>query len=296
MNDQEFRLIDIDLLDAPLDPARETFDEVKLNELVTSIRDIGLIEPLVVRPKNGRFEIVAGHRRWCAAAVAGLTPIPCLIRGEDGVSDAAIKIHENVMREDLNPGEMAVWFARALESDCGGDVDRLVEMVKRPREYVESRLLLLSGDPEILAAVKDNKLSFAVGRELNRVSDQGYRRSYLDAAIRGGASARMVRDWRIQAERLIKALPAEEPGPDLSSSPPAKEMPGSSLICFLCEDSDPIYELELLYVHTGCRKIFLDRIIRSIRTEAREISGGKGVESKAQPSDQGADQAQPDRA
>lgn len=259
--------IPLELIDQPELAIRESMDQTALEELTDSIREVGLLQPIVVEARDGRYRILAGHRRFIATGRTGRQTIPAVVRPAGGVAGAAVTLHENAYREDVNPAEEAGYLAHLLEKVCDGDVDKLCRLTRQKRAYLEERLVLLRGDPEVLATLKERRISMAVARELNRVRDQGYRRMYLDAAARGGATARIVQEWRIQSERLIPVEPpAAGDGENQYTGLPA---PITTLMCFLCDRNDDIPEMELLYVHRSCRKVILERFLQGLK------SGGK---------------------
>jgi ParB family chromosome partitioning protein len=259
------REIPLELVDQPELAIRETMDETALEELTESIQQMGVLQPIVVEARDGRYRILAGHRRYIAATRAGLVTVPAVVRPPAGASGEAVTIHENAFREDVNPAEEARYFAYLLEHSCEGDVDKLCRLARAKRGYVEERLLLLRGDPEVLALLKERRISLAVARELNRVRDQGYRRMYLDAAARGGATARIVQEWRIHSERVI---PVEPPAPgDGTNQFTALPPPITGMVCFLCDGTEAVHEMELMYVHRACRKVILERFLRGLKGE-----------------------------
>jgi len=259
------REIPLELIDPPERAIRESMDQTLLEELTDSIREMGVIQPIVVLPGDDRYRILAGHRRFIASGRAGKQTIPAVVRAVDAGAGEAVTVHENSFREDVNPAEEARYFAYLLEHSCEGDVDKLCRLARAKRGYVEERLLLLRGDPEVLATLKERRISLAVARELNRIRDQGYRRMYLDAAARGGATARMVQEWRIQSERVI---PVEPPAPgDGTNQFTALPPPITGMMCFLCDGTDCVHEMELLYVHRACRKVILERFLRGLKGE-----------------------------
>jgi len=208
----EYRLISIELIRDPQAPARETMDEQKFLDLCQSIADVGLIEPLVVKDCNEYFEVIAGHRRTMACRAAGLQKVPCMIRRDSTVSDLAIMIHENAVREDMNPVEEGRFYQRALNEECGGDVDRLCSMLKRGRDYVEGRILLLAGYPNVLKALEEGHISIGVSRLLNKINDPNRLLITLDMSMQSGANARQVAEWVRDANGLEPILlPPEDP-------------------------------------------------------------------------------------
>lgn len=252
----EYRLIPLDALHDPHAPARETMDEVSLAALADSIVETGLQEPLRVLEVDGAFEVIAGHRRLLACRMVGVSPVPCIIDRNTGISTIAKMVAENSDREDMNPVEEARLYARALSEMCEGDVDRLVDLVKRRREYIEDRLKLLDGDPKVCEAIEQRKISLAVARELNRVADPDRRMVFLDAAARGGTNARTVAEWRVAAAGLAPLAPA--PNCDVSADgQPARIAPAPGFECFFCGDGDDTHLMELIYLHRQCKKMLL---------------------------------------
>src|SRR5881409_56640 len=127
---------------------RETMTEAGLEDLVDSIRELGILQALLVRPVgDGAYAVVAGHRRLMAARIVGLTRLPCIVH-DDADTAVAARVHENVVREDVKPAEEAGYLGELYER-LGQDVDRVCATVKRSRDYVERRLLLLRGWPAV---------------------------------------------------------------------------------------------------------------------------------------------------
>src|SRR5713101_9360677 len=117
-----FRRVETARVLPPLNPARETFSEEALADLVASIPVVGIINPLTVEQEGENFRVHAGHRRLVAAQALSLPVVPCMIYAPGCAPGTAIKHHENKARESLNPAEEARYFHRVLESECGGDV------------------------------------------------------------------------------------------------------------------------------------------------------------------------------
>jgi ParB family chromosome partitioning protein len=249
----QYANVPIKSLLAPRTAARQTMDERALEDLIDSIRNIGLIEPVVVEPEGDKYRILAGHRRWLACKALSMAEVPCVIRPQNGTAGEAVTVHENAFREDLNPAEEARYFAHLLETQCGGDVDRLTELVRVSRGYAEGRLLLLSGSPEVLEAVDSGRITLGVAKELNLVNDAGIRLVYLDAAIKGGASITLVREWRTKANVLYVDGPPPPPDttPGERNALPPQQL---DMGCFFCGEATHMYAMELLYLHRHCRQ------------------------------------------
>jgi len=219
-------MIPVDQLREPEDPDRTLFDEDAADELARSVRDHGIIEPLVVRPlEDGTFEVIAGHRRLLAARCVGLLEAPCVVRAGDAPF-AGIRLAENLDREDLSPVDEGRRYKRLFEAN-GEDVDKVCELVKRGRARVEGRMLLLAGDPRVLDALERGQIGVGVAEELNAFKRSEGRSFHLDFAIRTGATRAQVREWRTRDDAVAAgeqaALAAASAGgsPVTSAAPPA---------------------------------------------------------------------------
>lgn len=157
--------LDIDRLDPAIDQPRNIFKENKLEELAQSIRHNGIIQPLVVRRKGERFEIIAGERRWRAAQKAGLHKIPCVIRDVSSENLLEISLIENIQREELNPIEEANAFKRLLEMRDLTQ-EEVARRVGKDRSSITNALRLLKLPMELQRLVEEEKLSMGHARAL----------------------------------------------------------------------------------------------------------------------------------
>jgi len=153
----EYREIPLDLIDEPAVPERETMEEWDLAELALSIEGEGLIKPLIVKQMGERFETIAGHRRLLGCRLAKYSPVPCRVKINDQVDDLAILVAENQHVEAVNAVEEARFYRRVLVEMCKNDVDLLCLKVRRKRNYVEDRLLLLMGYPTSLTRCRPRR-------------------------------------------------------------------------------------------------------------------------------------------
>jgi ParB/RepB/Spo0J family partition protein len=169
-------------------------DDTALDELCQSMRLNGFFGAVQVkRAPDGTFEVVAGHRRTIAAKRVGLASIRAELVTE--AEAEALQVAENYYREDLTPAEEATFLQQLYVTRCGEDTDRLAELVRRPRAYVESRLLLLSGDPAVFEALRARRISLGVAQVLNAARKPGDAAYYLHHALTGGATVAIVRRW-----------------------------------------------------------------------------------------------------
>ena len=162
-NDDELRNIDVDLIErGPWQP-REHFDEEALQELADSIAAQGVVQPIVVRQKaDGRFEIVAGERRWRASQRAGLSQVPAVIKTFDDQTAAAVSLIENIQRENLNPLEESTALKRLID-EFQMTHQQVADSVSRSRASVSNLLRLqdLNPDVKILLANRDIEMGHA---------------------------------------------------------------------------------------------------------------------------------------
>jgi ParB family chromosome partitioning protein len=148
--------------------ARKHFSEEGLEELSNSIKEQGIIQPIVVRPDKstkGKYEIIAGERRWLAAQKAGLHEVPVVVLNVDDIKSLEFSIIENVQRQDLNPIEEARGYQRLIE-DFNYDHDKLSKFIGKSRSYIANLTRLLSLPVEILLMVEQNNLSAGHARTL----------------------------------------------------------------------------------------------------------------------------------
>ena len=147
---------------------RKIFSKENLEELTNSIKELGVIQPIVVRPdksNDGKFEIIAGERRWLASQNAGLHEVPVVILNVNDVKSLEFAIVENVQRQDLNPIEEAEGYQRLID-DFSYDQIKLSKFIGKSRSYIANSLRLLSLPKEILLMVEKGDLSSGHARTL----------------------------------------------------------------------------------------------------------------------------------
>ena len=156
-----------DLSRNKLQPRRQ-FNKESLEELSNSIKEQGVIQPIVVRPdksSEGKYEIIAGERRWLASQNAGLHEVPVVILNVDDVKSLEFAIVENVQRQDLNPIEEARGYQRLVD-DFSYNQDKLSKFIGKSRSYIANSLRLLSLPDEVLSMVEQENLSAGHARSL----------------------------------------------------------------------------------------------------------------------------------
>lgn len=147
------------------DQPRRTFDEDDLNDLAQSISKKGILQPVLVRPKDGGYQIVAGERRWRAAQIAQLHDIPVIIRDFDDDEVLEVAIIENIQRADLNPVEEAMGY-RQLMDRFGHTQEKMAEVLSKSRSHIANQLRLLNLPEEIQGMLRLGQISAGHARAL----------------------------------------------------------------------------------------------------------------------------------
>ena len=190
--------IDTDLIQpSPFQP-RTRFREEALEELARSIKASGIIQPLVVRPVAGRYQLIAGERRWRAAQRAGLTRVSAIVRQVSDELALEMTLVENIQREDLNAIETARAFERLME-EFQLTQESVAERTGKDRATVANAIRLLKLEPTIQEWIEEGKLSAGHGRALLAVADTKLRMRYAHRASRGGLTVRQIE--RLAARR-----------------------------------------------------------------------------------------------
>ncbi len=179
-----------DLTRNPYQP-RQNFSEEKLEELANSIRKNGIIQPIAVRPnkaENGKYEIVAGERRWIAAQRAGLHEIPVRVLDLSDVESLEVAIVENIQRDDLNPIEEARGYKR-LSDEFKYDHESISKLMSKSRSHVSNTLRLLTLPSDVIAMLEEGSLTSGQARPLIGISNAS---SIAEEIVSKNYSARKV--------------------------------------------------------------------------------------------------------
>lgn len=181
---------------------RKNFEETSLLELESSIREHGVLQPLLVRPMiDGSYKIVAGERRYTAARRAGLKELPCVVKNLTDAEAAAIALIENLQREDLNALEEAEGIRRLMD-EFGLTQEQAAEKISKSRSAVANTLRLLGLPEKAKAALVSGDISAGHARALLSLSDETKQNAALDKILENGLNVR-------QTEALVKALQKE---------------------------------------------------------------------------------------
>lgn len=197
--------IDIDLIEPNPEQPRTRFAEANLEELAQSIRVNGVVQPIVLRSVGGRYQIVAGERRWRASQRAGLRKIPAVVREVSDEKLLELALVENIQRQELNPIEEAKAYRKLIDT-IGLTQEEVAEQVGKERSVVTTSMRLLRLPGEIQRVIEEGGLSAGHGRALLMVDDPSIQREVANQAIDAGWSVR-------ETERAVKKARSTKPQP-----------------------------------------------------------------------------------
>jgi ParB family chromosome partitioning protein len=210
VKENQISTLKISLIDPKGDQPRKNFDKQALEELASSIRENGLLQPIIVREYGeGRYQIIAGERRFRASKIAELSEIPAVIMNKDDRQAAEIALIENIQREDLNPIEEAMGF-KALQEDYGLTQEELSERIGKSRSAIANAMRLLDLPEEILVLLAEGKLSAGHGRTLLAVRNSDAMIELAKRVISEDLSVRRLEEEVKKANRNKKPEIEEE--------------------------------------------------------------------------------------
>ena len=235
------RNVPVDRIEPNPENPRLSFEEGALEELAASIKEHGVLQPILVRPRGqGQFQLVAGERRWRAARQAGMDTVPALIEELDDDAALEIAIIENLQREDLAPLEEASMYDRMIK-DHGYSLRKLAQKLGKNKGYLENRLRLADAPPEIRELVSLRKDTLSHAYELMKVEDPKRRKRLAAAVARGDLSLVKLRE-RIEGRpprptdgddtppRRVHPKPAEGVTDEPMSRPPVEIPTGDNAL------------------------------------------------------------------
>jgi ParB family chromosome partitioning protein len=197
------RNVPVDRIDPNPNQPRLSFDEDSLKELASSVKEHGVLQPILVRPTHdGRYELVAGERRWRATKIAGIADIPALIDDIDDDTALEIAIIENLQREDLSPLDEAIMYER-MTSEHGYSLRKLAQKLGKDKGYIENRLRLADAPSEIKQLVSLRKDTLSHAYELLKVEDPKKRRKLAEQVARGELSLVKLRE-KIEGRPVVE--------------------------------------------------------------------------------------------
>jgi len=239
-------------LDQLLEPEfaiRSHMNRGDLEELARSLREVGVIEPLIVAPKGRKFEVIAGHRRLVAARMAELVVVPCIVLPKSNEKKEVFRLHENLFREGLNPVDEARYFERLLE-EKNISPGQLAEVIKRPESYIRARLEVLGWHPALITALEERYVSLGVARELAQIDDEEQLLFCLESAVKGGATEAVARQWKINFR--LGQTPAVSSDDSAKKDTFGQEEKAYTVECAICGQPVETIKAKLVYAHRKC--------------------------------------------
>jgi ParB family chromosome partitioning protein len=190
---------------------RLAMDKAGLDDLTASVKEHGVLQPILVRPlADGRYQLIAGERRWRAASGAGLDSIPALIEDIDDETALEIAVIENLQREDLSPMDEALIYDKMIR-EHGYSIRKLAQKLGKDKGYLENRLRLADAPAEIRALVSVRKDTLSHAYELLKVDDPKKRKHLAEMVARGELSLVKLREKIEGAPRVRRTNPASTP-------------------------------------------------------------------------------------
>ena len=244
------RLLPLDLIDPPLHPLRTSIDEEAMQRLCASIRNQGLIQPVVVRDtQDGRFRLIAGSRRMQAHALLDMAEIECKVMYCSDQAEEEMLLSENLHREDMAPLDEANWLKGHMER-WNLNVAQIALRVDCSEGRIYGLLSLLSGDPAVSEALGRGQISKAQAFAINRIADPPGREMGLHWAVRGLMAADSIKAWADERERkgIDTALRQE----DWESAAMVRQETKNLAKCVLHEDWVEYSQANWITVCTKC--------------------------------------------
>lgn len=262
------RELPLEVIDEPAQAMRSDIPRDEVFELAQDIKKNGLINPITVRPRGERFEVVAGHRRFLAHRYGGIPKIRCIVRELTDDEAFAIMTSENLKRENVNPVDEAIHTERLMRMH-NGDVQKVSDIVNRGRDWVESRMQIAQMPDELKDALRTERIKLGVALAISQITDEVDRRACLDMAVSQGASVVIAQYWLAQwkaglfGHALERTLPdSNAPGGQrtvvmLRCSIDGKEYPATEFVSMLVR-RDNLGYVEALRSHLNSPPVATD--------------------------------------
>ena len=246
---EEIQLIPLDQIDAPKIAMRSDVHDEGIEELASSIKSIGLLQPVILRPVGDRYEIIAGHRRVVAARLAGLVTISAIVRTPSDSEATVMKLHENLLRRDVNPIDEAIFLSKVMqEQDL--DIKKIAELTKRSADYISSRVEILQYPNYLIEAIGEKQISLGAAEYLAKITDGRVRENYVRYAISGGISVKRAIAWHDSWKRGgVHSDPSTISVEDAETGEPREV---HKELCIICQHHCVPDEMMLYYAHREC--------------------------------------------
>lgn len=245
------KLVGMDLIDEPKGVVRLEIDPGEIQGLAENIREVGLLQPIIVRPDGERFEIVLGHRRYLAHKILETIKIACIVRVVSDLECAVMRGVENVLRVDLSPIEEAAIYSD-LRDKHGLSYDEIGKKMGKTAGVVKRRLDLLRMPPQLQKAIHKKEISYGVAEELWSIGDVGGIDYYLPFAIEHGATVAVARGWAKDWKDSKRRSEADVGGGRGVTNP--LEPRPTYLPCDICTGPEDVTKMKLYHCCEVCDK------------------------------------------
>lgn len=242
---EELKYISVALLDAPGHDSRLNVDADDLGDLVESINQNGILQPLIVRPRQDRFEVIAGGRRLRAARQLALTTVPCLVRSASDSETAVLRFEENLKRADLNPVEEAKYIAEAITA-LNSTPQEFAEKINRSEQWINDRLTIATMPAYLQERIMSKQIGLGVALALNEITDDKVRNDWSYYAATSGmtvlAAQNALREWQ-KLNRYQQEHPEEKEARTTPTTPPV-----AYASCVRCGSQRPLQQLHFVRI------------------------------------------------
>ena len=247
---QIVKMVQLDRIKDPERPLRTNLTPESVDDLVFSIREVGIIQPLILCESGDNYELIAGHRRLMAAEILQLIEVPAIIVDVKDLDKEVMKMHENIGRQDINPIDWAIQL-EYLKKQYSLTNAKLSEMTGFSPAWVSEHLEIINYPEEVLIAIREGTLSFSAARELAKIKDKNKREIYVRSAVRGGVTPTLAARWKIEANRepIKQEGELNNPTPQNTGNVPEPTEP----VCALCDQPIPFDDIITLQVHSACQ-------------------------------------------
>lgn len=249
-----FKSLDLSSIKPPEGHIRLDIPERELFELSESMREIGLIHAILVVPSDGKYEVVAGHRRFLAAKKLGWSRIKAEVRKLSREQIAVIRANENLQREGLSPIEEAAVYVDLFDVHHF-TVKMISKHMGRPVVTVTGRMDLLKMDEQLQIAIHKGQISCAVAKQLHKIGDKKDLYRYLDIAIENGVTAKVAAQWTEEYRKGLQYIDSHDRPP--SSLPEKTRDEKYYTMCQTCEGPMEYKDMRTLKVCATCYDLIL---------------------------------------
>ncbi len=254
VQDVKVRKISLNLIDCPKEMARVEIDPEYIKELAASIAALGLLQAILVRPRNSRYEIVGGHCRYLAVQLLGWKDIACAVSEMDDTTTVMSRATENLQRAGITAIEEGAIYKSLVEKH-GVNIDALAKRMGISPGLVKRRMDLLKMPPQLQKAIHEKKINYGVAEELWSLRDEGALDYYLGFCIDHGATVSVVRTWVAQWKAEQRRKGGDVVGVGCSLSP--MESRPVYVACDTCADPMKLGEETVIRCCVACKKAIM---------------------------------------